>query len=488
MDSRFSAAWPHDRRVQFALCLFIALLTRAPVFGDPNYLPDEQLFFTIGQRMHDGFLPYVGVWDRKGPGLFLVYYLIAGLSRSVVAYQAIAALFAAATGYLVIRLASRFAPVAGAIIAGLLYIALLPLFAGGAGNAPVFYNLPMAAAALLVFRGAAQPRNDARSQRDEVLAMLLAGSAVTFKQTAVFEGIWLGCFALWSAWRQGAGPARLALRALVLALAGAAPMLAFAAAYLALGHFDAFWQAMVISNMRKAYLLGDDQARRLAIFALFLAPTLVPAVLSLTLLGRAMGIARWFLIGWLGAALVGFASVPNFIDHYALPLILPTSVAAAMALGWRRGTVLTGLVVLAVLSAMPLQQLGQRATSRAQMQALVGQIMGRDPAPRLFVFEGPVFLYPLTGSYPPTPLIFPLHLFYAPERNTSQFDTAGEVRKVLAWRPTTIVRAHGLRNDYLNVETDAMVRKYLQERCRRWLTAPLTDRYGTNEYDIYACV
>ncbi len=475
-----------DRRVQFALCVALALLTRAPVFGDPNYLPDEQLFYLIGQRMHDGLLPYVDIWDRKGPGLFLTYYLITGVSRDIVAYQAVAALFAAATGYVIVRLASRFAPVAGALLAGLLYIVMLPLFAGGAGNAPVFYNLLMACAAILVFQGVSDGEAGVGGVR-QILAMLLAGSAITFKQTAVFECLWLGCYALWGTWRTGAGLGRVLQRGLVLALAGAAPMLTFAATYFFIGHFAEFWAAMVSSNLRKDYLLGDDKGHRAAIFALLLSPALIPALLSLTLLGRAMRSARGFLSGWLAAAFIGFISIPNFIDHYALPLILPASLAAAMALGWKRETMAVGVGVVAILAMLPLLQIGQRATSRAQMKALVAQIRARDPAPRLFVFEGPVSLYSLIGSYPPTPLIFPLHLFYAPERNTSQFDTAAEVRKVLAWHPTQVLRAHAFRNDYRNVETDWMVTQYLATNCRYALTVPLTDHYEKSEYDIYTC-
>jgi hypothetical protein len=40
---------------------------------------------------------------------------------------------------------------------------------------------------------------------------------------------------------------------------------------------------------------------------------------------------------------------------------------------------------------------------------------------------------------PPTPLIFPLHLSYLPERDVSQFSTRGEVARVLAWRPDVVV-------------------------------------------------
>ena len=67
------------------------------MFGDTNYFNDEYFYFQAGMRMHDGLLPYVDIWDRKGPGLFLTYWLTAFFSRSVIAYQPAALLSAAAT-------------------------------------------------------------------------------------------------------------------------------------------------------------------------------------------------------------------------------------------------------------------------------------------------------------------------------------------------------------------------------------------------------
>ena len=75
------------RAAQLGWFLILALISRYFVFGDTNYHEDELLFFTIGQRMHDGALPYVDIWDRKPPGLFLLNYLIAGISRGVLAYS-----------------------------------------------------------------------------------------------------------------------------------------------------------------------------------------------------------------------------------------------------------------------------------------------------------------------------------------------------------------------------------------------------------------
>lgn len=466
------------RTAQLGWFLIFALLTRITTFGDPNYLDDELLYFTIGQRMHDGLLPYVDLWDRKGPGLFALYYLIAGFSRSVIAYQLAATLFAGLTGYVAQLIAIRFSGRMGALLAGTLYIAMLPLFAGGGGQAAVFYNLFIATAALLVVQSFEAPRTGPL-----MLAMGAAGFAITFKQTTVFEAIFLGIFALWRMENAGSDWARLVRTALLMALAGAAPMLMFGLFYALAGHFSEFWHAMVLANLRKGYNPAGDHLLRLSALFIELLPAFLPAFLALLLSRHAL---RGFLIGWVIAGIVGFFSVPNFIDHYMLPLTLPVCIATATALQWRKtGPIYAYAMVCLVMLAGPSFHLADRNTSRAAMRELVRDIHARDSRPRLFVFQGPAYLYALTGSYPPTPLIFPLHLFYQPENNTSHLDTAGEVRKVLAWQPSVVVTQPDLPRDFLNPVTTGLVEAYVAQHCRKWFTRKLQDRYGKKTYTIF---
>jgi hypothetical protein len=122
------------RGVQFAWFLLFALLTRASVFGDPHYTNGEAFYLLVGQRAHEGFLPYVDIWDRKGPGLFLTYYLISAISFAVVTYQIAALLAAATTAFIVNQIAERFSTRTGAMFAGTFYLALLPLYGGGGGQ------------------------------------------------------------------------------------------------------------------------------------------------------------------------------------------------------------------------------------------------------------------------------------------------------------------------------------------------------------------
>ena len=57
----------------------VALALRLPDIGNPLVDLDEQMYLLVGQRMWDGAIPYVDIWDRKPIGLFLIYAASAAL-------------------------------------------------------------------------------------------------------------------------------------------------------------------------------------------------------------------------------------------------------------------------------------------------------------------------------------------------------------------------------------------------------------------------
>ncbi|MXO72596.1 ArnT family glycosyltransferase [Alteraurantiacibacter buctensis] len=480
LAERWFGPWP----VQLAWFLLFALVTRWTMLGDPNYHDDETLFFLIGQRMLDGAIPYVDVWDRKGPGLFALFAGFAAISDSVLSYQIGALVFAALTAFVLARIAHRHTGWLGAMLAGTMYLAVLPRVMGGGGQAGVYFNLPVIIAAWLVLA-----RPPARGPtRASLAAMLLCGLAITFKQTVIFDGGFLGLLLLWQHWRAGARPAELAKAASFYAAAGALPMLAFAAIYAGLGHFAEFWHAMVLSNLAKQYDAGNDIPTRVFAMAFLLLPLLVPAVLGLTRAREYDGktMPRGAMLGWLAATLAALVAIPNFIDHYLIPVVLVLSLCAAPFLQREPWGPVLGLLGLAVmLSFGPQFDRATRIESRQAMTRLAGQIAVDRPEPRLFLFQGPVALYSMTGSYPPTPLLFPLHLEAMPERNVSHLDTAGEVSRVLAWQPTTVlVRAE--RHSSENPETFALVDAWVRAHCGSVKTWNLPNRYGQRLYDVWS--
>jgi len=75
-----------QRRGVLVWLLAYAFITRLPALGDLNYFTTITSISTSASGCMTAD-PYVDLWDRKPPGLFALYYLFAGISRSVLSYQ-----------------------------------------------------------------------------------------------------------------------------------------------------------------------------------------------------------------------------------------------------------------------------------------------------------------------------------------------------------------------------------------------------------------
>lgn len=462
--------------------LAFALLTRWSALGDGGYFNDELFYFAAGRHLHDGLLPYVDVWDRKGPGLFLTYYLLAGLGNSPLAYQIPALLFAAATAWCIRTIALRFTSRTGALVGATLYLAALPMFGGGSGQTPVFYNLWMALAALLVLRAGPALR-EGRTSPGALLAMASAGFAITYKQTALFEAGFLGLWAAWQLRQSGRAALPPAAR---LALAGIAPFALFALIFAALGHFPELRDAMIDANLRKENNPTDDQLARAGRLLFMGWPIVLAAAIGLAWPRGPWREGRGFLAGWALAGLIGVAAVPNYYEHYALPLLVPLCVAAARALRHELWGLAAGaLTVLYCLAVGPAFNLADRAQSRATMAALEADIRARDPQPRLFVYQGPMSLYNRLGSYPPSPLLDNFHLYFPPEDNASRLDTRAEVERILRWQPSVVIVFADWPAEEENQRTAPLVRAYAAQHCQLWLRRPWREVFRTYTLEVH---
>jgi hypothetical protein len=471
---------------QFAWFMVFGFATRFALFGDPNFFHDELFYFQVGQRMHEGLLPYVDLWDRKGPGLFLTYYLIAAFSHAVAAYQATAWIFASLTAFVIALIAQRFTGRLGAILAGSLYLATLPLFGGMGGQSPVFYNLWVALCGLAVVR--AMPSLAKGEVPGWLYAgMASAGFAITFKQTAFCESVFFGTFVLWLLYRAQTPLRRLGRIAAALMLAGAAPMLIFSAFFAVIGHFPEFWHAMVTSNLTKIYNPGQDTLMRITGLTIMFSPALLPAIAGIALRGNDIDrTQRFFLGGWVLAGLAGVAIVPNWFEHYLLPFAVPVCVAAARALDRRPiGPAFAACACFWLLTAGPSFTLSERRESRAALEQLAQDIVSRDPDARILIFEGPVYLYSMLDRYPPSPIFFPLHLYYPPEDGTAFLDTEDEMRKMIAWRPDVVITFHKERPNNENQKVARQVRGYAREECTLWSSPEVIEVYGKSKIDVW---
>ncbi|MGK6318256.1 hypothetical protein [Sphingomonas sp. DT-204] len=420
-----------------ALLLAAAVALRAADFGNPVIHVDEQYYLLLGERLLRGALPYVDIWDRKPIGLFLLYAGAAALpGDDILGYQLLACLSAAATAALVFASALRLgASRTGAIAAAIAYLVWLPLLGGRGGQAPVFYNLPVTAAAWLTLRLPAMQRWPGAIVASGAAACLLAGLAIQIKPSATFEAVFFGLAHSWWLWRSGAR-ARLMPAVLLWMLVGAAPTAAAALAYARLGHFDAWWFANVTSILLRPPYPASELAMRLLGIAAELSPLILCAAIAWRRRRVRFAAERGLAYLWLGTALIGFVAIGTFFDHYALPLVAPLAVPAAITFGRHPraliGALGLGLLLVVVERAfVPDDRVGARTVARV----VAANSRGGCP----YVFIGDTVTYSLADACLPTAYAFPNFLAYATEQGSTGIDEAAEVRRILGRRPPVIV-------------------------------------------------
>jgi hypothetical protein len=486
--------WPDTPRLfarifarPWALALFLfafTLAVRAPTMGDPGYYVDETFYLLVGERMRAGALLYVDIWDRKAPGLYLFYAAITAGGGGMLRVHLVAALFVWLTALVVARIALRLLDgraggMQGAVLAAFVYVLLTGLLGGGGGQSPVFYTLFVALAVWLVMRADAALRRG-RVPRSVFAAMALAGLALTFKQSAVTEAAALGGWTAWRLWSGRVDISRGAGQVALLAGCGAAPMLACAAWYALGGHFDAFWIGVVSSNLRRGYAFTRATGMASHVVAALAIPAgfaLVALILNRGTLARR---ADWQLaFGWAAVAALAIAFFPNKSEHYFLPLVAPLAVFGAPFLQRRDVGLAMGawLLVLLAMNGEP-GHWRMRAASRQQMSALVRFLHAEDPQGRLFVASGTTWPYHALGATLHSPLVFPMHLTDASERDVSQFSTRTELARVLAARPAIVLTGPRELELAPDRELGGMIEDYIARNCRRETRWPLTNMYG----------
>jgi hypothetical protein len=419
--------------------LAAAVLLRFGQFGNALAGLDEQFYLLVGERMWAGELPYVDLWDRKPLGLFILF---AGIARlpidGVVAAQLVATAFAAATAILVTLIARRRVGWTPAVLSGVFYLAGVNQLWGETTQTPVFYNALVAGSALLTLQAA-----DRDDRRLACWAMALCGVAIQIKTNAVFQGGFFGLWLLVAAWRPGESRGSIGMTAALFAVLGALPTLLAFAAYAAMGHADAWWQANVLSIIAKGAPHEAIAFRSFWESAILFAPAGLLALLGLrarterfTRVDRETG----FLIGWGAVGLVDFLAIGGFYPHYAIPLLLAVCPLIASAFAHPRAG-----IACAVLSlAWPAYHAAVINPSiAAKEMGYAGEVLARVPGDVrtrcLFIYEGPVAYYRLTQACRVSRYAFTAHLSSFREAPSLGVDPAAEIARIMARRPGVVM-------------------------------------------------
>lgn len=423
-----------------------AIAARLLSLGQPILNIDEQFYLLVGDRILTGAWPYVDIWDRKPPVLFAIHAAIRLLGGSGIWQAQISAIACVvATGFLINRLALRLTAPQGALAAGVAYAWWTALAGGAINQAGVFFNLMMAAAALLLVRLIERGPSVGSLLPRALGAMLLAGLAVQTKQSAVFEAAFFGLTFAVLAWR--ALPPLAALGAIALAATAALlPSLLIVAIWSAGGHLDALLFATVASATLRAPMAGMDYAWHLGTSLLMVLPLCGFAAWSIWQGARNRDPhrgdpVRIFLIAWLAVALLSLVAYDRtFYDHYLLGLLVPASILAAPAFSaWRRHRAALALTAIALVGAVGALQWAERGKTGGwrTIAALDAATRGQRNCP--FSHGGPAVAYVINRWCTPTRYAFAGHLAFAAEAPAIGTDSVAEVGRILATRPDRVV-------------------------------------------------
>jgi hypothetical protein len=320
--------------------------------------------------------------------------------------------------------------------------------------------------------------------------MGLCGLALAIKQTTLFEGVFFGLAGLWQLRRLDPAPGRLAATALAAMAIAAVPMLAIGGWYAAHGWWAEWWNAMVTSNLRRQGIgLPAIQHNILAIF-LLTQIFLFTALFGLKFHNHDATFRpyRGFVVCWAIVSLLGFVAMPNFFDHYALPLLVPVTVLAALGLSHPKfGPVLLAAnVIVASILGTTFDFAWHRASrqSFAAMEATIERYRGDRP---LLLLHGPLLLYPASGSSYVSPLVFPEHLINRLEANVSHLDTKRELQRLLAARPSVVLEP-AVYDLPAHDGPVAPIKAYLAANCRLVSEGDAYEiRHFVKHVSLYAC-
>jgi hypothetical protein len=401
------------------VALAVALLLLSGALLAPGLLVgpslDAAVFSDIGGRLLDSVVPYVGAWDHKPPGIYLL---------SAVAQASLGWLGPWTADWLLSLGASAGLGLAVAAVLRRLDVSGLPR-AGAAVGATVFASqfllalgggLTEAPAALLV-----------------ALALVLAlGSTSAFRLAGI--GALIGAAFLVSVQLvpAGAGVLLLALtlrpgerlRTSITMGVGLAIPLALVAAWLGvIGALPAALDAVVRystayrgSSGEYGAILAAPVAAWTVLASLFLVtPALLGTLARVPPVGRSVAIASML---WIGLSLVLFVVQGRFYAHYAIPLAVPLGILAGLGLqrmteSWRRARTLgrRALIILPRATTLAVSlfagivsgamQLTPIQDESARMDAVATRLR-QLPSGTLLVWGNAPRLYDLTGRVPAT--------------------------------------------------------------------------------------
>jgi hypothetical protein len=475
-----SLFWMIDRRLAsynlatlapWMVVLFIFAF-RLPFFGHAHIHIDETYYLVFADRWRNGATPYIDIWDRKPIGLFLIYRLAFLFGdNGIIGYQLLALGAVILTALLLMDIQRR-SPSSAGSWSGLFYGAGLMVLQGNGGQATIFSNLLVVAAArqlIIVWQTPNAPHLRLFA------AMLLLGMALQIHSVTVFPACMFGTIALVLLWQRGHSWKLLVVTAVGFGLVGLLPTALAAVGFWYAGVFNPYFEATYLTIFRKLSHSADAGAIHHIVKAVGACALLLPLwVLA------AKRTVNWILLAWLASAFAGGLILKMPAEHYLQPALPPLCLLAAVGLRRAWPAIAATLLMVAtgsIATTIAAYKGGGFYLPYQIAKAIRPQLRGGC----LFVVDSLPVLYTLTPACASSRFQFPTHLLEPSEMVSLGIDSRAELLRLFASRPAVVVMSQPWRS-YISIDR----RHLIEAALKRDYVLKERYAYPNGHYHLYA--
>ena len=440
----------HILLIYLALALALRFFSFFPSVIDQ----DESTYILIADALLKGHTYQVDYVDTKPIGIFLLLALWQSVfGPAIFGFRLLATAVLAITAFLLYRAKLSFgSQPAAALATGVLYLFMNSIFTyyGVSPNTETYFNLFIALALWLYLS-----RPPAWGY---FLAGLSLGLGFVVKYVVLFDGLALGLFLLWQAYRGEAKWAAAWRKSLLMALGAALPFLGLLLYYHQQGHLESLWFYTFTVSSR--YPDSKPLWGYLQFFLDFNLRFLPAAVFYyVALLHRGIaGPQRQFALLWSAFSLLAVLLPGKFFGHYFIQFMLPFSFLAgeffALSreqlpawLRWARQPKPGYALLALLLLANGFFQYQDYYRKRDYPREIADYLQPRLKAGESVYLSNDQITYHLLGLLPATRYVHP-SLFWDPRHIAAlEIEVAGEVSKIKASQPRFVVLRQPLKDN-----------------------------------------
>ena len=426
--------------IVFICFTFLSFFFRFWSFFDSVIDRDESLYFLIAHSFLNGIPPYVEIWDNKPPGIFILFSLaILIFGDSITSIRILACLSIAFTSYFLYKIAKLINKNNERIglLAGILYLVFSLSNNGVAANAEILFAPLVTLAFYLLFRDTKY-----RGFTFFVIGFLL-GLALQIKYVVLMDFIAFLVIVSTRLFFEKNKVKELKTTLIKIysfsILGFILPFLFTVIYFIAVGHFDEYFYATLISNSKyvdatEFYLRNLLSALGIQIYTDF--PLYLCLILSIIYLKSSKEISLkdkinlGNLICWFSFIFIGTLVSKRFIGHYYLQLLPPLCLISSYIIvktvnkqitKSKRNVFLISVSILIVLITLypHLQKNIESVINRyikrnysEEKEVLIANYIKKKISPNDYIYIAnyqPIIYY-LVPAKPPTKYVFPSHL------------------------------------------------------------------------------